>query len=158
MLEDDIKDWIENFVSKFNPGLGHIPCPFAKAAVIKDQIKYVTVNSIEDIINLGNNIANNGLPKPIIVVGCNPDILTPLELEDATKQINGIMKPSGIVGLDDHPESSETINGVSMNQGKWALILIQEANELVKARKILESKGYYDKWTQEQKDDMFSRK
>ena len=37
---NDIKQWVEEFVSVHNTELGTVPCPFAKQAMLNDTIAY----------------------------------------------------------------------------------------------------------------------
>jgi hypothetical protein len=62
--------------------------------------------------------------------------------------------PKGLVALEDHPDDIEVVNGATMNQGTWALVLIQESSKLKAASDMLKKQGYYDNWTQEQLDDV----
>jgi len=62
--------------------------------------------------------------------------------------------PHNIVALEDHPSDVEKVNGVTMNQGKWAMVLLQNTSKLNNASEILRTQGYYDKWTQEELDDV----
>ena len=62
--------------------------------------------------------------------------------------------PSGLVALEDHPHDPEIIAGEPMNQGTWAILLVQATAKLNAASKMLAKQGYYDLWTQEQLDDV----
>ena len=51
----------------------------------------------------------------------------------------------------------EEVDGYNLNQGTYALILLQEAEKLNKARTILEKKDYYKNWEPEYKQEVLSR-
>ena len=54
-----------------------------------------------------------------------------------------------IIVLDDHPDDIEEVNGVVMNQGKYALAMIQCLSDLNEKAKLVAKKGFYDKWPEE---------
>ena len=55
---DEIKNWIENFVSVHNETIGHTPCPFAKEALIRNKIDYKKVdksNTLSTLVHLADH-------------------------------------------------------------------------------------------------------
>lgn len=156
-LKKDVEDWITNFVSQYNPQLETVPCPYAKKAMVKDQIHYELAEDPLDIIRIAMVINQHDLEKPVVVVGIEKDKIKPNQLYNLTKEINeDYLQDRAIVALDDHPDDQEVIGGVVMNQGKWALLLIQKRNELERARFHFRKTNYYDKWTPEQLEEMAS--
>jgi len=67
------------------------------------------------------------------------------------------LKNRGFIALEDHPSDIESVNGYILNQGTYALILLQSSKKLNNARKILEKKNYYKKWSTEYKDSVLNR-
>jgi hypothetical protein len=59
-----------------------------------------------------------------------------------------------IVALEDHPNDPEILSGETMNFGKAILVLVQRLSKLNGASKILKKQGYYDKWPDENYDDV----
>ena len=57
--------------------------------------------------------------------------------------------------LEDHPADPESVNGVSMNQGTWALLLVQQKSKLEEAAQQLAAKGYYQDWPEEYLHSVF---
>lgn len=156
-LKKDVEEWITNFVSQYNTELETVPCPYAKKAMLANQIHYELAEDALDIIRIAMLIGRDDLEKPVVVVGINRDNIKPGYLHSITKEINrDYLADKAIVALEDHPDDPETIGGVVMNQGKWALLLIQKRNELERARFHLRKTGYYDKWTTEQREEMAS--
>ena len=60
----------------------------------------------------------------------------------------------GFIALEDHPAVEEKVLEYKLNQGSYALILLQEAEKLQKAREILKKKQYYKNWTKDYLDDV----
>lgn len=154
-FKQDIEDWITGWVSVHNDQLGHIPCPFARKALADKKIEWILCEDKESIEITLYGIMEMGLPNEVVVVGVDPIHLSSDELRLITKKANEKwLMPSGLVALEDHPYDTETKNGVIMNQGKWALVLIQETAKLNDASLKLRAQGYYDKWTEEELNDV----
>lgn len=165
MLEKDIENWILNFVSVHNPQLNAVPCPFAKQAYIDNKILVRELKPIDPWLTMPDfflcelenytYVYNWPKGKDVIVLGCDPKLITPKELSDKVKRSNEtFLKERGYVALEDHPDDPEIIAGQIMNQGSWALVLLQSAEKLKTASRMLEKQGYYDSWTKEQLDDV----
>jgi len=156
-LQNDVENWIHNFVSVYNEQLENIPCPFAKQAVVRNQITYEIAESVSDLDRLCMEYKDPALweIKEVLVIGLAPQLISAMALVDAVERLNKeVLIPAGLVALEDHPDNKEIISDAEMNQGQWALILIQSKDKLNKASKILERQGYYKKWTQEQLDEV----
>ena len=150
----DIKNWIENFVSEHNTEIGQVPCPFAKEAMLKERINYVSGGK-HTITPLLDSLADNWDDKyEVVVVYADKDELTPNQLRILVEDFNKLARDKDVVALEDHPDEPEILNGVSMNFGKAILILVQRLSKLNKASDILKKKGYYDNWPKENYDDV----
>jgi hypothetical protein len=149
---DDIKQWVEDFVSVHNTELGTVPCPFAKQAVLKKTIKYVNTERIsEQLVSTLDNWTDD---YEVVVLYTDTLLYTPNEVSDIVDKFNELAMKHDIVALEDHPSDSEVINGVKMNFGKAILVLVQRLSKLNKASAILKRQGYYDNWSQENYDDV----
>jgi hypothetical protein len=63
-----------------------------------------------------------------------------------------------LLALEDHPEAPEIVNGVVMNQGTYALTLVQNLTDLnVKARHMA-SKGFYATWPEDYLQELFQHR
>jgi hypothetical protein len=60
-----------------------------------------------------------------------------------------------ILALEDHPADVENVNGVIMNQGKYALALVQCLSDLNVKAKQMASKGFYHGWPEEYLQGLF---
>ena len=63
-----------------------------------------------------------------------------------------------ILALEDHPDSVEDVNGVIMNQGKYALVLVQSLSKLNVAAKQMGAKGFYHNWPEEYLTGLFEHR
>ena len=66
--------------------------------------------------------------------------------------------PRDIVALEDHPADIEDVNGVVMNQGTYALALVQSLSKLDTAAKQVGSKGFYHGWPEEYLTGLFNHR
>ena len=150
----EIKKWIEEFVSTHNDQIGQVPCPFAKQAMLKERINYVSVGK-HTISPLIDSLVDNWDDKyEVVVVYCPKEDLTPKELSTMVTDFNDIAMSKDIVALEDHPNDPEILNGASMNFGKCILVLVQRLSKLNNASEILKNQGYYDNWPKENYDDV----
>jgi hypothetical protein len=60
-----------------------------------------------------------------------------------------------ILALEDHPGDVENVNGVIMNQGTYALALVQSLSDLNTKSKMMAAKGFYDTWPEEYLQPLF---
>lgn len=154
-LSRDIGEWIMDWVSVHNEQLGHVPCPFARKALLDGKIEWIACKGAEDLQIALHSFMDMGLPNEVAVIGLEPRSISPTELSAIVAYANDRwLMPSGLVALEDHPRDVETKNGVAMNQGKWALVLVQETAKLNDASLKLRAQGYYDKWSKEDMDDV----
>lgn len=156
-LKKDVEDWVHDFVSVYNDQLEAIPCPYAKHAVINDRIIWKHVDSASELNRVVYAYSRAELwgNKEVLVIGIDPKNIDANTFEYEIERLNNkVLRPAGYIALEDHPNKKEEIAGVKMNQGKWALVLIQTTEKLDNASEILKRQGYYDKWTQEQLDEV----
>lgn len=154
-FKEDIQSWVFDWVSQHNDALGHVPCPFAKQAILQDKIEYVWCDTTFDLNITLVGVHEQGLTKDVLAVGMDPGDITPDDLSMLVKHANERwFMPMGYVALEDHPRDPEIIAGATMNQGTWAIVLIQETAKLNSASQILAKQGYYERWTQAQIDDV----
>jgi hypothetical protein len=159
-FEENIQEWISDWVSQHNPTLGAVPCPFAKQAMLNDTIVYREFSN-SDLTSLRHQLyelANGDWDdtKEVLVLYASTGTLSVDELQVDVLRFNNTCKQSNkdLVALEDHPNDPEVINGVTMNFGKGILVLIQRLSKLNKASAILSKQGYYNNWTQENLDDV----
>ena len=64
-------------------------------------------------------------------------------LEQANQEF---LLDADILVLEDHPEDVEMVNGVCMNQGTYALALVQSLSDLDAKAKVMADRGFYHTW------------
>lgn len=153
---EKIKTWIEEFVSTHNETIGHVPCPFAKQAMLTDKIRYKEVNRDNTVSTLEDLVDNWNDKYEVVVVYARTSEMTPMELAKLVEDFNEEAMKKDIVALEDHPNDFEMLNGVKMNFGSAILILVQRLSKLNNASKMLQKQGYYENWKQENYDDVVS--
>jgi hypothetical protein len=157
MFQDSINDWIENFLCKDNPAFNNMPpCPFAKQAMLDDKILYHELQPLH--IPMGDYFAAElenfsyhwPKGKEVVVIGTDPQYISAEELSLAVEgAMSRFLTTRGYIALEDHPDAEEKVLDVCVNQGKYALVLLQERDKLQRARNILQKQDYYKYWTPE---------
>jgi hypothetical protein len=66
--------------------------------------------------------------------------------------------PRDLIALEDHPSDPEIVNGVCMNQGTYALALVQNLTELNEKAHLMARKGFYDTWPKEYLQQLFQHR
>jgi hypothetical protein len=156
-LKEDIKIWILDWVSVYNEQLGTVPCPFAKQALLTNKIDYATAQDLDGVKGLLQLFAMGGINNDVLIIGVDKNNVTAQNLSLLVKDVNiNILMPAGFVALEDHPDDKEIINGVKMNQGTWALVLVQELDKINQASRMLLKQDYYKNWSQNEYDDVVS--
>jgi hypothetical protein len=63
-----------------------------------------------------------------------------------------------LLALEDHPGDLEIVNGVSMNQGTYALAMIQSLSDLNQKARAMASKDFYTTWPEEYLTGLFEHR
>ena len=63
-----------------------------------------------------------------------------------------------MLALEDHPSDVENVNGVIMNQGQYALALVQCLSDLNTKAQQMASKGFYHNWPEEYLQGLFQHR
>ena len=154
-VKQDIESWIENFVEVPHPALGGFPpCPFARQARMKRTFEvYLGSDPYYDLKNRARWGMGN---REVIIYAYDPAEwsreLFSTSIESANTEH---LLRADILALEDHPEDVENVNGVIMNQGKYALALVQCLSDLNTKAKQMASKGFYHGWPEEYLQGLF---
>ena len=157
-VQKDIEAWIKNFVEVPHPALGGWPpCPYARQARLNRE--YEVQLGIDPLLDL-THLAQTGLNgKKVIVIAYDPVQWSyeqfHKDLEHANKEL---LLPLDIIVLEDHPAAVEDVNGVIMNQGKYALALVQSLSDLDSKAKHMANKSFYDCWPEEYLQELFQHR
>ena len=157
-VTQDIEQWIVNFVEVPHPALGGwAPCPYArKARLEQDYDVRLGLAPIHDLVQ----VSKNGLGgKSVVMFVYEPGDTSFKELSYAVSLCNKeFLLPNNLLALEDHPDDPEIVNGISMNQGTYALALVQNLSDLNEKAKLVARKGFYDSWPEEYLKALFQHR
>jgi hypothetical protein len=149
---DYIKEWIVTFLSQSSPVFnGLSPCPYARKALIDNKVNFIT--SVDYVTDITGILDNWNELVDVVVVVC-PDDADPNLFERNVLTINQQYLPKGFACLEDHKDLPEVVNDVSLNNGKYNIVLCQRVEKLNQAADILKTKGYYTHWSKEYYNDV----
>jgi hypothetical protein len=147
-VQYEIERWIETFVEVPHPSLGGWPpCPYAKKARLERDFD----------IRLGRDpywdacdVSIKGLPKSVVIFAYDAEVWSHMEFAYKIEQTNQHwLIPHDMLALEDHPADVEIVNGICMNQGTYALMLVQNLTDLNSKAHHMASKGFYKEWPEE---------
>jgi hypothetical protein len=157
-VKQDIERWIVNFVEVPHPALGGwAPCPYARSARMKRSYDVrVGVNPYFDL----KNQARWGMGNWEVVIFAYDPEEWPYDLFSANlKNANEeFLLRNDLIALEDHPADAEIVNGVCMNQGTYALALVQSVSDLNAKAKTMAEKGFYHNWPEEYLQGLFQHR
>jgi len=157
-VKHDILSWSENFVEVPHPALGGwAPCPFARKARLSGTVNIlVGVNPYFDL----KNCCRQGMGKyEVIIYAYDPEEFPYARFHQALEDANReFLVAKNLLVLEDHPAEAEWVNGVSMNQGKYALSLVQSLSKLNDSAEQMASKGFYHTWPEEYLTTLFNNR
>ena len=145
-VTQDIEQWIQNFVEVPHPALGGFPpCPYARSARLKRSYE-VFVGS-DPYFDLKNRTRYGMGNKEVIIYAYDPTEwpreLFASSLDQANQEF---LLDADMLVLEDHPADVEMVNGICMNQGTYALALVQSLSDLNTKATQMAAKGFYDSW------------
>jgi len=153
----DIESWIANFVEVPHPALGGwAPCPYArKARLDRDFEVRIGVNPYFDL----KVVSQTGINKSVVIFAYES---TAYSYEQFHSHIEGANKEfllsKDLLALEDHPAAPEVVNGLSMNQGTYALALVQSLSDLNDKARLMARKGFYDTWPEDYLQELFQHR
>jgi hypothetical protein len=159
----NIQDWIYARLSRpSNSFAGLPPCPYAKKAWVDGAVKTHYLNETFPLTtSIPAEIENYTYHWPknteVVVLGFDPLRILPSTLSDILDRAKPMLDKRGYTALEDHPHEYEEVDGVWLNNGEYALVLLQETSKLIEARAWLEGKDYYKNWTDDYKEDVQGR-
>jgi hypothetical protein len=154
----DILAWSETFVEVPHLALGGWPpCPFARQARLNRTIEVLV--GTDPAVDLQNR-SQCGMDRYEVVVYAYDPAEWPyqqfhLAIELANTEF---LLHKDLLALEDHPASREDVNGVIMNQGQYALVLVQSLSKLNTAARQMGSKGFYHNWPEEYLTGLFEHR
>jgi len=157
-VQTDIEQWIETFVEVPHPALGGwAPCPYArKARLDQDYEVRLGTDPYVDLLE----ISKTGLAgRSVVIIAYDPVYWEYRYFSASIKAANLVhLLDKDLLALEGHPADTETVNGVVMNQGTYALILVQSLSDLNSKARLIASKGFYDNWPEEYLQALFENR
>lgn len=150
----DIERWMETFVEVPHPALGGwAPCPYARKARLDQDFEVrLGVNPYFDL----KVIADTGINKSVVIFVYESTAYTAEQFAVQISSANTeFLLRQDLLALEDHPDLPELVNGVAMNQGKYALALVQCLSDLNSKSQALHNKGFYTTWPEAYLQDLF---
>ena len=157
-VKQDIESWIVNFVEVPHPALGGFPpCPYARSARLKHS--YDVVLGMDPYYDLKNR-ARWGMGDREVIIYVYDPTEWPLSLFSASLHSanHEHLLRQDMLALEDHPDDVENVNGVIMNQGTYALALVQSLSDLNSRARQMASKGFYDSWPEDYLKALFQHR
>ena len=153
----DIERWIETFVEVPHPALeGWAPCPYARRARLDQDFEVrVGMNPYFDL----RVVAQTGINRSVVIFAYDSTAYSYEQFHVMIESANTeFLLGKDLLALEDHPGAPEIVNSVSMNQGTYALALIQSLSDLNEKAKIVGRKGFYDTWPKQYLQELFQHR
>ena len=156
-VKADIEKWIVNFVEVKNPALGGWPpCPYARKARLERDFE---VRLGTDPYRDAMNISIDGIKKSVVIFAYDATEWGHMEFAYKLDQANEHwLLPHNLICLEDHPADLEIVNGICMNQGTYALALVQSLSDLNNRARLMARRGFYDSWPEDYLTALFQHR
>lgn len=155
--QDYITNWMVERVEKIYPEFGNMPmCPYARKARLDGKVKLLWISANEDDGNCWIHINNCDFKKTdVLILIADRKRWTWRELYKIRLDMNRIFNPQNITVLEDHPDYKESVAGVTVTNGRYALLFAQRRDKLNRFANILKNTSdYYKKWSSKSYDDV----
>ena len=157
-VKKDIEHWVETFVEVPHPALGGWPpCPYAKKARLEQDFDIrIGMDPYFDLVNL----AHDGLGgKSVVIFAYDPADWNYKQFAFSLQSANeNYLLKKDILALEDHPADLEIVNGVSMNQGRYAMSMCQSLSDLNNRAQQMATKGFYSTWPEQYLTALFQHR
>lgn len=152
--KQEIMQWIVDFIEKPNLLLNNwAPCPYARQARVNGQvdIRQGCYNPIDDLkqATLGD--------YEVVAYVYGRERWAAEEFNQLVEIVNfSYLSANGLIALADHPDDVETVKGVVMNQGTYAIVFLQRIDKLNDSARQLAGKDFYSGWDEDYLKVLFS--
>ncbi len=157
-VQSDIESWMVNFLEVPHPSLGNWPpCPYARSARLKRS--YAVFLGTDPYYDLKHRGAQGMGDREVIIYAYDPAEWSHEQFSASIAQANTeCLLHRDILALEDHPADPEIVNGVCMNQGTYALALVQSLSDLNNKAQLVARKGFYHAWPEEYLQQLFQHR
>lgn len=150
--EEYLTKWVEEVLSVPHDLLNSLPiCPFAKQAILKNQVKFIRTSNYKLDIDQALETWDEDTHALLFVCDDNID---PIKFADDIKQLNKKFLSKDLVLLEDHTQIEEPFHGIKFNNGKYNIVIVQRLHSINEASRSLERSGYYINWSDDLYDDV----
>jgi hypothetical protein len=156
-VKQDIESWIQTFVEVPHTALGGwAPCPYARRARLDQDFEVrLGRNPFEDLIA----VSYSTLAKSVTIFVYDPEFHPYERFHNEIEFANANhLVPKDMIALEDHPGDPEIVNGVCMNQGTYALALVQSLSDLDQKARVMAGKGFYTTWPEDYLQQLFQHR
>lgn len=157
-VKQDIESWITNFVEVPHPALGGWPpCPYAKKARLEQDFDVRL--GMDPFFDLAN-ISRDGLGgKSVVIIAYDPAEWNYDQFNFSIRCANlDYLLKQDLIALEDHPADLEIVNTVCMNQGTYALAMVQSLSDLTNKANHMAKQGFYNTWPEEYLHNLFQHR
>lgn len=153
----NIEQWMATFLEVPHPALGGwAPCPYARRARLDQDFEVrVGVDLAQDL----QAVAQTGIAKSVVIFVYESTAYTAEQFRQQLDRANrDSLLAKDLLALEDHPDSPEIVNGVSMNQGTYALALVQSLSDLDHKARLMARQGFYTAWPEDYLQELFNHR
>ncbi|WP_017662989.1 hypothetical protein [Baaleninema simplex] len=150
-LRQQIRAWISNFLSVPHPHFAGLPpCPFSQQAWLENRVEVrdFKIDKLEiQLVEVAETWSDR---LDVSILACSPDDIDAAVLDRRVRCTNAQLARYDLVALVDYPNHpATTTSHTNTSNGKYALVLVQKASHLRAASDRLADTGYYDRWSEE---------
>lgn len=148
-VRKDILTWSETFVEVPHLALGGWPpCPYARRARLNNTIGIF--EGTDPYFDLKSRARWGMGNYEVIIYAYDPEQWSYEQFHSSLDTANTeFLLCKDLLVLEDHPDDVENVNGIVMNQGKYALALVQSLSDLDAKAAQMAAKGFYKEWPEE---------
>lgn len=153
-----IEHWIQHFVEVPHPALGGWPpCPYARSARLKQSYQVLLGN--DPLFDLKQRGRWGMYQWEVVIYVYDPQQWSAKVIHSNVAAANeNWLHQNDMIALEDHPDDPEIVNGVCMNQGQYALILVQSLSDLDRRAKAMAERGFYHNWPESYLKGLFAHR
>jgi hypothetical protein len=133
------------------------PCPFARQARLQGTVGILIGR--EPYFDLESRAALGMQQYEVIIYAYDPGEWTLEYFSPRLRSANrDFLLAANLIALEDHPKDVENVNGVIMNQGQYALSMVQSLSELDRRAQQIATKGFYHSWPEDYLQGLFENR
>jgi hypothetical protein len=154
----DILAWSENFVEVPHPALENwAPCPFARQARLNDEVGIFIGN--DPYFDLESRASLGMQQYQVVIYAYDPGEWTLEYFSPRLQSANrDFLLSADLIVLEDHPAAIEDVNGVIMNQGQYALAMVQSLSKLDQRAQQMADQDFYHNWPEDYLTQLFENR